>query len=111
MTAAPAGLARRAQRIRRHIVDMCGAGGHLGGSLSLTEILTTLYFAVLDIDPRAPEHPGRDIMILSKGHGAIALYATLAERGFFPTEELAGFGRPGLVETLRGTGYRLGSAG
>jgi transketolase len=84
-------------RIREHIVDMCAGpeGGHLGGSLSLVEILTTLYFDVLRIDPRNPDAPGRDILILSKGHGAIGLYAVLAERGFFPVEELRSYGRPG----------------
>lgn len=84
-------------RIREHIVTMCAGpeGGHLGGSMSLVEILTTLYFDVLRVDPSDPADPDRDILILSKGHGAIALYAVLAERGFFPVEELAGYGRPG----------------
>jgi transketolase len=84
-------------RIREHIVTMCAGpeGGHLGGSMSLVEILTTLYFDVLRVDPAHPADPGRDILILSKGHGAIALYAVLAERGFFPPAELAGYGRPG----------------
>jgi transketolase len=92
-----AALARRAHRIREHIVDMCAGepGGHLGGSMSLVEILTALYFAVLRIDPAEPDAPDRDILILSKGHSAICLYAVLAERGFFPVEELAGYGRPG----------------
>jgi transketolase len=90
-------LARHARRIRRHIVDICarGDGGHLGGSLSVTEILTALYFDVMRIDPDHPDAPGRDVLLLSKGHGAIGLYATLAERGFFPVAELAGFGQPG----------------
>lgn len=85
-------------RIREHIVAMCAGpeGGHLGGSMSLVEILTTLYFDdVLRVDPDAPGDPGRDILILSKGHGAIALYAVLAERGFFPVAELATYARPG----------------
>jgi transketolase len=90
-------LQDRAHRIREHIVDMCAGeeGGHLGGSMSLVEILVTLYFRVLAVDPRAPGDPGRDILLLSKGHGAIALYATLAERGFFPVAELAGYATPG----------------
>jgi transketolase len=76
---------------------MCAGpeGGHLGGSLSLVEILTTLYFGVLRVDPACPDDPARDILILSKGHGALALYAVLAERGFFPVGELATFGQPG----------------
>ena len=90
-------LPERAHRIREHIVDMCAGeeGGHLGGSMSLVEILVALYFAVLRVDPRAPDDPGRDLLLLSKGHGAIGLYATLAERGFFPVEELAGYATPG----------------
>ncbi|MDN3356275.1 transketolase [Actinomadura sp. DC4] len=84
-------------RVREHIVAMCAGpeGGHLGGSMSLVEILTTLYFDVLRVDPADPRAKDRDILILSKGHGAIALYAVLAERGFFPPEELATYGRPG----------------
>lgn len=87
----------RARRIREHIVDMCAGpeGGHLGGSLSLVEILTVLCFAVLRLDPDDPRNPNRDVLLLSKGHGAIALYAALAERGFFPVEELASYARPG----------------
>jgi transketolase len=90
-------LAEHAHRIREHIVDMCAGaeGGHLGGSLSLVEILVALYFAVLRVDPEAPDDLGRDILLLSKGHGAIGLYAALAERGFFPAAELAGYATPG----------------
>jgi transketolase len=84
-------------RVREHIVDMCAGpdGGHLGGSLSLVEILTTLYFDVLRVDPANPAAADRDILLLSKGHGALALYAVLAERGFFPVADLSTFGRPG----------------
>lgn len=84
-------LRARATRIREHIVDMCAGpeGGHLGGSLSLVEVLTALYFAVMRVEPGDAHHPERDIFLLSKGHGAIGLYATLAERGFIPVEELA----------------------
>jgi transketolase len=92
-----AGLRERALRIREHIVDMCAEpdGGHLGGSMSLVEVLTALYFGVLRIDPAEPRDPGRDLLLLSKGHGAIGLYATLAERGFFPVAELSTYARPG----------------
>jgi transketolase len=94
---ATAALAQRAQRIREHIVDMCAGpeGGHIGGSLSLVEILTALYFGVMRVDPAAPRAAESDVLILSKGHGAICLYAVLAERGFFPVADLAGYGRPG----------------
>lgn len=84
-------------RIREHVVNMCASpeGGHIGGSMSLVEILATLYFRVLDVDPRAPDRPERDILLLSKGHGGIGLYATLCEAGFFPERELADYGRQG----------------
>lgn len=86
-----------AARIRAHVVDMCAGpeGGHLGGAFSSVDVLTALYFSVLDVDPLQPEDPARDRFLLSKGHAAVALYATLAERGFFPVGELAGYGRPG----------------
>ncbi|WP_181797509.1 transketolase [Streptomyces sp. WELS2] len=83
-------------RVRELIVEMCASagGGHLGGSMSLVEILVTLYRSTLRVDPLAPEAPDRDILVLSKGHGAIGLYAVLAERGFFPEAELATYGQP-----------------
>ncbi|GIF96661.1 transketolase [Catellatospora citrea] len=86
-----------AARIRSHVVDMCAGpeGGHLGGALSCVDVLTALYFSVLDVDTHWPDDPDRDRFLLSKGHAAVALYATLAERGFFPVEELSGFGRAG----------------
>jgi transketolase len=97
---APAGLGQleeHAHRAREHIVTMCvgAAGGHAGGSLSLVEILTVLYFRVLRVDPASPHDPDRDRLVLSKGHGGIALYAVLAERGFFPPAELARYGQLG----------------
>jgi len=88
-------LRQVARRIRCHIVrTISHAGvGHPGGSLSEADILTALYFHVMRIDPQRPDWPDRDRFVLSKGHGAAGLYATLAERGFFPPEELATFGR------------------
>jgi len=85
-----------ARTARELIVRMCAnpEGGHIGGSMSMVEILVTLYRHVLRIDPRRPQAPDRDILLLSKGHGAIGLYAVLAERGFFPAELLASFGAP-----------------
>jgi transketolase len=74
-----------AKQIRRHIVEMTGAAksGHPGGSLSAVEILVTLFFGgVLRHDPKRPDWPERDRFILSKGHGAPALYAVLAECGY-----------------------------
>ncbi len=74
-----------AKQIRRHIIEMTGAAksGHPGGSLSSVEILVTLFFGgVLRHDPKRPDWPERDRFILSKGHGAPALYAVLAECGY-----------------------------
>ncbi|MGG2464469.1 transketolase [Streptomyces sp. RGM 3693] len=96
-TFAPDALLREhAHRVRRQVAQMCAnpEGGHLGGSVSMAEILATLYHAVLRIDPDAPEAPDRDVLILSKGHGALGLYAALAGRGFFPDELLSGYGSP-----------------
>ena len=86
-----------AARIRSHIVDMCAGpeGGHLGGALSCADVLTALYFSVLNVDPGRPDDPERDRFLLSKGHAAVGLYATLAERGFFPIRELTGYAQPG----------------
>ncbi|GLY28390.1 transketolase [Kineosporia sp. NBRC 101731] len=86
-----------AARIRSHVVDMCAGpeGGHLGGAFSSADVLAALYFSVMNVDPQRPDDPDRDRFLLSKGHAAIGLYATLAERGFIPVEELAGYGRPG----------------
>ncbi len=86
-----------ADRIRQHVVDMCAGpeGGHFGGSMSICDILAVLYGSVLRVDPDAPDDPGRDRLVLSKGHGALALYAALAERGFLPLAELRSYGQPG----------------
>ena len=79
------------KQIRADIVRSTTAAGsgHPSSSLSMVEILTTLYFGgVLRHDPEAPNDPGRDRFILSKGHGAPGLYAVLAEAGYFPREDL-----------------------
>ncbi len=65
--------------------------GHPGGSFSVTDILVTLYFNVMNVDPSTPDKKGRDRLVLSKGHACPALYATLAEKGYFPPEELLTF--------------------
>lgn len=72
--------------------------GHPGGSLSICDVLTYLYFKKMNVDPAAPRDPHRDRFVLSKGHCAPALYSVLAQRGYFPVEELL---------TLRKTGARL----
>ena len=79
-----------ATRVRMGIIEAThGArSGHPGGSLSAADVLTYLYFREMNIDPQNPQDPGRDRFVLSKGHAAPALYATLAERGFFPVADL-----------------------
>lgn len=67
------------------------ASGHPGGSLSIADVLTLLYFEVMNVDPKNPKMENRDRFVLSKGHTAPALYGTLAERGFFPREDCATF--------------------
>lgn len=62
--------------------------GHPGGSLSIADVLTYLYFAEMKVDPKDPDAADRDRLVLSKGHTAPALYSTLAQRGFFPADEL-----------------------
>jgi transketolase len=91
-----ASLRQTAVEIRRSIVGMIGRArlGHVGGDLSATDILTTLFFAVLRVDPLQPSAPGRDRFILSKGHCSAALYSTLALRGFFAVDDLATFMQP-----------------
>jgi transketolase len=85
-----------AREIRIQILHTIkGAGmGHIGGDFSVTDILATLFGAVLNVDPKNPNKADRDRLILSKGHAAVALYSTLAMRGFFPLEDLKTFAKP-----------------
>jgi transketolase len=86
----------KARAIRMHALNMVYAArlGHPGGDLSVADILATLYFGVLRLDPKAPRDPGRDRLILSKGHASGALYATLAEAGFIPLDWLSTYMKP-----------------
>src|SRR3954452_7543174 len=92
----PEGLEAMAADVRRAVVTMVDRAGlgHIGGDLSVTDILVTLFGAVLDVDPADPTRFDRDRFILSKGHCAGALYATLAHRGFFEQDELRTFMAP-----------------
>jgi len=83
-------LDAKAKRIRKHIIRMIytAGSGHPGGSLSATDIMTALYFKVMNIRPAEPKWEDRDRFVLSKGHAAPALYACLAETGFFPVTDL-----------------------
>ena len=86
-------LEKKANIIRRYIIEMISnaEGGHIGGALSIADIMAVLYFHILKIDPENPEWEDRDRVVLSKGHASAAWYAALAERGYFPKEELLTF--------------------
>ena len=83
-------LLRQANEIRKDIIRMLveSGSGHPGGSLSATDIVTALYFKVMRHDPKNPKWPDRDRLVLSKGHGAPAIYAALSHAGYFPKEML-----------------------
>lgn len=93
-------LKQKANDIRQDIIRMLEAAGsgHSAGPLGLADILTALYFNILNIDPKQPEWPERDLFFLSNGHTVPVQYAAMAERGYFPVEEL---------QTLRKFGSRL----
>lgn len=86
-------LQKMATQIRLDILEevFSASSGHPGGSMSIAEILTYLYFQEMRIDPQNPKWEDRDRFVLSKGHTAPGLYAALAERGFFPKEDLKTF--------------------
>jgi transketolase len=83
-------IARETRRLIVRAIHLAQAG-HIGGPFSAVELMVALYFDVLRIDPARPDWDERDRFILSKGHSSIALYAVLAQRGFFPIEELDTF--------------------
>ncbi len=93
-------LMKTANEVRKGIVTAVHSAksGHPGGSLSAADIYTYLYFAEMNVDPKNPDKPDRDRFVLSKGHTAPGYYSTLANRGFFPVEDLT---------TLRHTGSYL----
>lgn len=93
-------LQRKALQLRKDVARMIGVGkvGHLGGSCSLADIVTVLYYDEMKVDPHNPKLPDRDRFLLSKGHAALIQYAALGDLGFFPKEEEA---------TLKKLGTRL----
>ena len=113
-------LAAAAYKARLLAVDavFTAASGHPGGSMSCMDALTTLYFNEMNIDPADPRNPDRDRFVLSKGHCSPALYSVLAERGFFPVEDLKLFrsikghysGHPDMVN-VPGVDMSTGSLG
>ncbi len=86
-------LARKANEMRISILQTVvrAGGGHIGGAFSIIDVMTALYFRVLCHDPKNPAWPERDRLIFSKGHGCLALYAVLAETGYFGKERLESF--------------------
>ncbi|NMB52706.1 MAG: transketolase, partial [Bacteroidales bacterium] len=87
-------LESTALNIRRNILRLIRAGqaGHVGGALSSVEILTALYFNILNVDPKNPKWPLRDRFVLSAGHKCLVLYSALAEKGFFDKSVLDTYG-------------------
>ena len=86
-------LEQKARKVREDIIEeiYSAKSGHPGGSLSIADILTVLYFREMNIQPENPDWEERDRFVLSKGHCSPALYSCLANRGFFPVEDLKGF--------------------
>ena len=89
-------LRERSKSLRRDVVNTIKSGGrgHIGSAFSLIEILQVLYDDILNVDAKNPKAADRDRFILSKGHGCLALYAILADKGFFPKEELMKYCKP-----------------
>lgn len=79
-----------AYELRENVIDMIveGRGGHIGGDMSMMEIMTELYFRQMNISPENRDDPERDMFVLSKGHSVETYYAVLAKKGFFPIEEV-----------------------
>lgn len=104
-------LQDKAREIRRVVLEMVYRvqSGHIGGSLSATDLVVALYYHLMRHDPGNPAWPERDRFILSKGHCTPVLYAVLADCGYFPREDLATFRRPG--SHLQGHPYQPKTAG
>lgn len=108
-----------ARRIRTETVGMVhrAKASHLGGALSMTDLLAVLYGEILRVSPDEPRRLDRDRFILSKGHSCTALYATLALKGFFPVEELQSYGKDGsrlmshISHKVPGVEFSTGSLG
>ncbi len=92
-------LTEKAKELRKLVFKtICnGGGGHIPASFSIVEILTVLYYDILNIDPRNPLDPNRDRFILSKGHAGVTLYAVLADKYFFEKKHLSTYGKKGTI--------------
>jgi len=88
-------LEKAALQVRRNVLRMIKASkaGHVGGALSSADIITALYFKIMKVDPKNPQWPERDRFVLSAGHKCLALYAVLAEKGFFEKDILDTYGK------------------
>jgi transketolase len=86
-------LTKKSVDIRKKIIQLVvtAGGGHVGGGLSMTEILLTMYYHILNIDPKNPSKPDRDRFILSKGHGGVGICPVLADVGYYPEDMMADF--------------------
>ena len=104
-------LKQIANEVRKGIITAVHSAksGHPGGSLSAADIMTYLYFEEMNVDPEEPKKADRDRFVLSKGHVAPALYSTLAQRGFFPKEDLVQLRKTGAY--LQGHPDMKGTAG
>lgn len=89
-------LAREARRTMMEMIGSLGKG-HVGGSLDLAEVLTVLYYEDMNVDPKNPNMPGRDRLVLSKGHGGPAVYSLLTMKGFFDRKEIYTLNKPGTI--------------
>ncbi len=92
-------LIEKSKKLRKLIFkSICnGGGGHIPTSLSMIDILNVLYNEIIRIDPKNPKDPNRDRFVLSKGHGSVALYAVLADKGFFDESHLNTYGKKGTI--------------
>lgn len=90
-------LEYKAYELRRKLIELTGkiGGAHIGGSFSMMEMMVALYYDFLNIDPKKPKKPNRDIFILSKGHAGVGYCVLLGDRGFFPEEDLDHFNQTG----------------
>ncbi|MGQ9477303.1 MAG: transketolase [Candidatus Bipolaricaulia bacterium] len=114
-------LKRKAYQLRRDVVEMVyrAGSGHPGGALGMADLLTVLWYKFLRVDPKAPNWPDRDRFILSNGHTCPILYAILADKGFFPREELWKLrrlgallqGHPSTAHKIPGVEFSSGSLG
>ena len=108
-----------AKKIRMESIKMVARAkaSHIGGALSIADLLAVLYTDILKVDPEHPEWEERDRLILSKGHSCVGLYSTLALKGFFPIEELLSYGLDGsslmahVSHKVAGVDFSTGSLG